>query len=264
MSKPIKVILWGSVAVIVLIAAPVLYISLNLNKLIKQGIETAGPQVTETSVSLGSSNISIFSGKGELNNLVIGNPKGFESDSIFELGSIHMSVDIDSVTEDVIVINDITISKPRITLELKEGGSNIKKLMKSIRNAGKRLGRQSAKNDADSQEEPGNDIRLIIHTFTITDGSVRILVPALNKEIKNDLPKLVLKDVGKDKNGITVSEASIIVMGEVEKTLMSATRDDIGNLGFSFGDQLGNGKSFSDKFKDEAGKLTDSIKGLFQ
>ncbi len=86
--------LLGAVALILLLLiGGVAYLYLSLNTLVKKAVETVGPTITKTNVSLASANLSPFSGSGKLSGFVIGNPEGFEGPYALKLGSIAVSVD---------------------------------------------------------------------------------------------------------------------------------------------------------------------------
>ena len=63
----------GGIMVLLIVAALVL-LSLSLNSIIKTGVETLGPQITGTPVTLEQANLSLLSGQGELEGLLVPNP----------------------------------------------------------------------------------------------------------------------------------------------------------------------------------------------
>jgi hypothetical protein len=263
MKAPAKIVLGLVVLIPVVIVAAVAYVYFNLNGIIKDGVETMGPKVTQTDVGLGSSNISIFSGEGELSNLVIGNPKGYSSDSAFTLDSIKLAVDTESLTRDVKVVKSINISGPRVTLEVSDKSNNIKSIMKNVRQFSSKQGGGTASKDSGSS--PADDIKIIINDVLITGGEVKILVPAIKQEASSNLPDIHLQNIGKDKNGVTVGEASLIIMEKVEQTVMQSSANPLSDLRSKFGVTLdGQEADLTDQIKKKAGDLTDGIKGIFQ
>jgi len=112
----IKKLLFGML-ILALIAGAALYFfgTTLLNNGIRQGVETVGPRVTQTPVSLGAVNISPFTGKGTLTGLNIGNPEGFKSENIFALGQIDVKVDTGTLFSDKIVIDQIIIQRPEVS-----------------------------------------------------------------------------------------------------------------------------------------------------
>jgi hypothetical protein len=262
MKAPAKIAISLIVLIPVIIIAAIGYVYFNLNGIIKDGVETMGPKVTQTDVGLGSSNISIFTGEGELSNLVIGNPKGYSSASAFTLDSIKMAVDTESLTKDVIVVKSINISGPKVTMEVSDKSNNIKSIMKNVRQFSSKTGNKTAK-DADGSM--ADEVKLIIEDVLITGGEVKILVPAIKQEASSNLPDIHMKAIGKDKNGVTVGEASLIIMEEVEKTVMQSSANPLGDLRSKYGVTLdGQEADLTDQIKKKTGDLTDGIKSLFK
>ena len=106
--------------VVVVIAGAVIYLAMNLNELVRTGVETYGPQYTGTAVELAEVDLSLFSGEGELRGLVVSNPEGFEGGDPFRLGRVRVALDPASLTEDVIVVREITIEEAETAWKAKE------------------------------------------------------------------------------------------------------------------------------------------------
>ena len=121
-------------ALLTVIIVAVIYFagSTVLNKGIKSGVETYGPRVTQTPVTLEDVQLSILSGSGMLKGLNVGNPEGYKSANIFALGQIDLKVNTRSVFSDKIIIDHIIIKRPAISYEKKLTTSNLKKLLENI------------------------------------------------------------------------------------------------------------------------------------
>lgn len=258
-----KIIISVFIGIPVILIGIVVYFTLNLNSIVKEGVETVGPKVTKTEVRLGSSNISVFDGKGSLNNIFIGSPKGFTAPSVFELGSVDVALDMESITKDTIIIKSIFIDGPKITLELGKNTTNINQLMKNVKSFSGSSGKSKGTGKkTGEQQEPQK--KIIIRKFTISHGEIRVMTPLIEKMITTPLPKLVLKDIGKGQNGVTVGDASILIMEEVEKAVMAASADPIGDIKSKLKGALEDQKAgVIDKIKEKSEGLGDAIKGLF-
>ena len=99
MAKLVKIVL----ALVLVIGVLVL---MNLGTGIKTVVETLGPEMTQAQVTLNSAKISLLSRDGRLKGLVIVNPEGFDTENAFSLGEIYFSLDQESLTTDIIVIDD--------------------------------------------------------------------------------------------------------------------------------------------------------------
>ena len=68
------------VAVLVVVAVVALFVvGSNLDGIVKKAVETAGPKITQTSVTLDGVSLSPRSGSGAIKGLTVGNPSGYSS-----------------------------------------------------------------------------------------------------------------------------------------------------------------------------------------
>jgi uncharacterized protein involved in outer membrane biogenesis len=106
-----KLLLIGGVIIVIIIVALVIGVS-KLGPIIKNAVNTYGPKLTKTEVSLSDVNISLLSGKAKPKDLILGNPQGFKSAEAMKVGSILVDVDEKSLTKDTIVIDKIEVIAP--------------------------------------------------------------------------------------------------------------------------------------------------------
>ncbi len=189
------------------------YGSEKLNDLVKQGIESVGPEVTQSSVTLDSVNLSIFSGNGNLKGLLIGNPKGFETEGIFALGEIDIDIEPKSLFTDTITINRIYIQKPAVTYEQTLSGSNLKELKKNIQAfTGSKTTSTSTEDTSESTQK-----NIIIRELIIEEGTAAISGMGFTKEVT--LPKIELTGIGENGNSQTISQILELVVSEIVKAV---------------------------------------------
>lgn len=260
----IKKILFLFVILIVAGAALVfIFGSSALNKGIKTGVETFGPKMTQTPVTLEAVNISVFSGTGTLKGLNVGNPEGFKSENIFALGQIDIDIDKKSVLTDTIVINKIHIKQPEISYEKTLSKSNIKELQKSIEAF---TGAGSDDAPAEDSADEGAGKQLVISKLIIEDAKVYVGLMGAGMEVP--LPRIEMDDIGKDGNKKSISQVLDLVLTEVVKAIGPAIAGAGGMLkdgGQAILDTA------QDKVLDNAGdaaadtvnKATEGLKGLF-
>ncbi|MDR4508099.1 MAG: hypothetical protein MRJ65_07675 [Candidatus Brocadiaceae bacterium] len=80
MKKSIKIPL---IVIPVLIFVTFIFFSLFINAIVKKSVETLGPNITQTSIDLKKAKISLFSGRGEMQGLIVGNPEDFKTESAY-------------------------------------------------------------------------------------------------------------------------------------------------------------------------------------
>lgn len=199
------------IAALALIAGVLVYFlgSSILNSSVKKGVETIGPKVTQTSVTLETVDLSPFSGGGTLKGLNVGNPKGFNSEHIFKLGQIDIQVDTGTVFSDKIVINEIIINSPEMSYEKSLTNSNVKQLLKNIEAF---TGR---KEDPESTPETdtGGKKQVVIRKLLIEEGTIYVGAMGVGQTVK--LPRIEISDIGEDRNKMTAPEVINLVLSKV-------------------------------------------------
>jgi hypothetical protein len=196
-------------------AAAVLYFggSRALNAGVERGIETFGPRVTQTPVTLEKADLSVLSGSGSLRGLRVGNPEGYKSEDIFALGQIDLKVDTGSVFGDVIYIDHIIIREPAISYEKKLTTSNVRDLMRNI----EAFTGPSEPAAEDAPEEAGAKKQVVIRRLLIEDGT--IFVGALGVGQTVPLPRIEMANIGEEGNRMTMAEAVDLVLQQVLKAI---------------------------------------------
>lgn len=215
--------LFKVLAGLVVVLAIVLVVGvLNLDKGIKAVVETMGPELTKSSVTLSDVDLSLTSGKGSLRGLVVGNPVGFKTKSAFSLGEISLAIDPASITTDTIIINSIRIISPEITYESLKGGTNLDQLQKNVEQAiGSSSGGAATKTKGGDEEAAAK--KIIIRELTITGGKISYSNPLLgSKPISLPLQPLHLTGIGEKSGGASAGEVVSQVLGAINKGATSA------------------------------------------
>ena len=166
----------------------------NLDDIVAKVIETEGSKVTGTQVSVSGVSIHLKEGTGTINGLTIASPDGFDAAHAFKLEGVTMDLDLGTLRDDVIVINEIRVSDPRVTAQvLKDASSNIQALQKHVdQYAAGKGGGSGGSGDA------ATDKRLRIKQFVFDGGRVELDATALgDKEVRAvDLPAFTINDIG--------------------------------------------------------------------
>lgn len=220
----------GALVLVVVVAAVV--VLGRLGRLIEHGVETAGPKITGTEVTLGSARVSIFDGTGALTRLHIGNPEGFTADEAFDLGEIAIAIDVKSVTGDVIRIRSIVVQAPKLVAEFDAAGrNNLNRIMDNVRAS---RGATGTSQDADG--DGGKPVRLIIDEFRFEGAEVHALAPAFQLDKQLKLGPIVLKNLGAKQGGAAAADLANQVLRPIIdaavqaalKEYLAAQRDKLG------------------------------------
>jgi uncharacterized protein involved in outer membrane biogenesis len=211
-----RVIFSGVVIVMVVVAIAVFYLLSNLNSLVARAIEKHGSEVTDTSVRVSGVAISLREGRGSIEGLRVASPEGFEAVDAFLLENITVDIDLESVRENPVVVDEIRIRAPVVNAELnRAGASNIDELRKRVQT-------HSAQPSGDADGESSRATkRLRIRRFVFEQGRVEIDATALGVEKQTvTLPEIRLSDVG-GANGAAPDEIARIILGAVAKQVAS-------------------------------------------
>jgi hypothetical protein len=203
-----------------------------LGSIIKKGIETVGPKVTRTTISVGAVTLSPFSGKGRIRGLKVGNPTGFKSENALQMKDFKIHIAPGSLSTNVIHVRSILIDGPEITKE----GANLDTLQRNVQSF--------VPQDSAPTEKKSPPKKVIIDDLWIRDAKVH--VEMLGKMMTVPIADIRLKDLGKDSGGISPAQATSRALGSVLSGVASG--------------MAGVGRSVT----NEVGKLGGGLKGLFQ
>lgn len=253
-----KKLLIAVVVLVLILVIAVVVVASQAGSLIQKGVETYGPDITGTSVTLSDVDISLLSGHASINNLVVGNPKGFKTDYAFKVGEVSIELDLSSLTSEQVRIKKILIDGAELTYEQINKRSNIDALK---RNVEKNTGGSDASGGSDSGASGGSDVQVVIDDLYINGTQVKVHADVLGKQEQQSvtIADIHLQDLGK--NGSDGSIAAVVdeVVRLVTKAATEAAIKELGERKV---------KEVIDQGKDEAlkkldDKLGDKLKGLF-
>lgn len=202
--KTMKIFGGVGILLIALIAGLMFYLLTNLDAIIKRVIETEGPEVTRTSVSLRDVAVKPFAGTGELNHFVIGNPDGFDSEYLLRWDTIRLDIDPLTVNSEVIVIEEITISGVNIIAEQKGLKTNLQKLLDNLQ--------QSLSSSAESEPEgQAKDVRLAVKHLSFQQNSIDFVTEKYGSYTL-EIPSFELNNLGSKTNGLTPQELGYAIV----------------------------------------------------
>lgn len=214
---------------ILLVASVAYWLHTNVDHLIKQAIESQGSQMTGAPVRIGSVKISTLDGRGELTNLVIGNPPGFKSLYALKVEHVLVEIDIATLTKDVVVIKRIDVAAPNVIYEKGATANNFDVIQKNIATA------------LSSGDDNKDGKKIIVDHFSLHGANAQVSAAFMNgKTIGVSLPDITLNHVGQQKNGITPDEFGQIIAGALKHKLtgaysferaLSATGEALGKAG---------------------------------
>ena len=239
-----KKVMIGVAALAVIAVGMLVFVWSNLDGNVKKSIQSFGSDATKTEVSVADVKLKLESGQATIRGLKVGNPAGFTDTNIFELGDISTKIDISTVRQNPIVIDEVIISAPAVFYEInKSGASNVDILKKNLAGGGSSAG----------SSEASKPLKMIIRKLVVEGSKAKVRIAALgNAEQTVNLPRIQLTDIGKKSGGATAAEVARILSSK----LLGNVKGSVAKLGV--GKYLG--KS-ADMFKNGATGAVGSVGG---
>ena len=182
-----------------------------LDSIVKSGIEVVGSSVLGTAVTVDSVSISPLSGQGSITGLRVENPEGFDSQYAFELDSVLVSIDVNSLLSDAAEIESITIMQPVITYETKITTDNIRTLLNNLPEA-------EASSGEPGDDEPGQEI--VIRDFRMVGSQLNFVSSVVSAPIT--LADIEIRNIGADGGSASVANAVRVVLQELVQSILSS------------------------------------------
>ncbi|MDB6066631.1 MAG: hypothetical protein JWR26_2839 [Pedosphaera sp.] len=216
------------VALLLVVAAVVVFFSLN--SIVKKGVETLGPQMTKVEVRLGAADLSPFSGKGRLTKLFVGNPDGYKTPSAIQVGDMKLAVSIGSVMSDTIVVDEINIQAPEITLDGSLSGNNLSKILDNLNSTSATAEKQ--KNEAPAAGTKKQK-KFIVKDLVINAAKVNVNISVLGQSVSTSLPipEIHLQNMGTAEGGISAAELSRQILKPILVSATDAATKYVASLG---------------------------------
>ena len=227
MDKSTK-IFWGTiVGLVVLVIAAVLVTALFLDKIVKKGVETVGPQILKVPVTLNDIHIGLMTGTASVKGLVVGNPDGYKTPNAISVGTAAVAVDPLSIFSDKIVIHSIVVQSPEITFEGGLGGNNLSTIKDNVNASAKTSGTSSA---SAAPAKPAKKIE--VDDFLISGAKVHVSLTGLGgKEMTLPLPDIHLTDLGKGGDGITPADLTSRLIDALTAATIKAVSSSATDIG---------------------------------
>ncbi len=205
------------IVLVVLIIAAFFVLNNPLGRLVKIAIEGIGSDLIKAEVNVNSVNIFASDGRGKLNGLKLGNPKGFNADHAVKADSIELVIEPLSLTKEVVVLHKVFIDSPHIIYEQGENGNNFDVIQRNIES-----------NLGIKNEGKGNTKRLIIDSFIIHNARVNY-----NNTIDLSIPDIELRNIGKKTGGSTPAQVTRAIIIELNSRIVLAIAKSaaIGSVG---------------------------------
>jgi hypothetical protein len=217
-----KKVFIGLAVIAIVLGALLWWLGANLDGIVKKVIEDVGTDVTQTSVDVSGVGIKLLDGKASISGLSVANPPGFSGPNIFTLDKVSVEIDVKSIKDNPIIINNILVRQPQVFYEMnKDQSINLDVLNKNVASYSASSSSSPSSSGADKEAatgEKGEEIKLIIKKLSFESGhlsAVSALAP--DKKIEADLPAFQMSNLGQSTGGATSAEIAKQIMNRLVK-----------------------------------------------
>jgi hypothetical protein len=255
-----KVLLFGAIGIVLLAVIGLVVFVAYLDAMVKAGIETVGPKITGTTVTVESVKLLFLTGEGRIKGLVIGNPKGYQSLSAFKLGDARVKVNVPSALTDKLIIEEIVVDAPDVTYEVVVARSNIAQIQENVSAFGRSLG------GGESAPKPAKEVnahqkKVQINDFIVRNG--RVNASTLGQNVTLPLPDIHLRDIGKESGGVTAEKAAAEAFAALNRSVVQSVAG-AGKALEKGAEAAGEAAKSVGSGAEKAGsKAVEGVKGLF-
>jgi len=250
----------------------------NLDDFIKNYMVENGSKMTKTEVEVDSVKTDFQKGEISINRLGIENPNGFSNSEAFEVEKVMISINKESLTQDIIEIPLVLINNPEIIYEYNGKKTNfnvLKENIQSYQNNGSNISQEkkSTKTTENKEIKDTNDKKtpktFFIKELKIVDLEIKARVSSLKKDFLNKkIPLIVIKDIGSKSQGASpefILERVILKVDDNLETVFdfkSLKTDIRKNINKIIDKLSGEQKADSDEEKIDPKKIINNLKDL--
>jgi len=256
-----KALKWIGIGIGILLVLLLAGLTMLGGVMVKGAINGFGPAVMGVPVTLEKVSFRPLAGRIKLTKLHVGNPKGFKTPALFELGEVDIEIDVMSLLRDTIVIHRMAVVAPHITYERALLDSNFGVMVKQLQGGAEE---KNPEENAAAAKPQKNGKKVVIEELIITDPSLNVSVTAAGgHSIPVKLGKVALRDIGKEHGGVTFTDAIKIIFSIITSNVENAVLG-AGDLIGTTGKTIGSGtKAVGGAVADGASSVVKGIGGLF-
>ena len=183
-----------------------------IDDLAKAGIERGGTYAMGVETRVETVGVNLLGGDVAIRNLHVGNPDGFESPYLLEIGSFDMGANLPSALSSTFELESFVLDGLDLHIEQRLLSSNIGKVLSNLR-------RRARKRDDD--EGPGK--RVYIKKLVIRNVSATVYfrgIEGAEQTVSVEIPAIELND-------ITTDGATNVIMGELFNMLLPVLMEHV-------------------------------------
>jgi hypothetical protein len=183
------------------------------NQFVASAIETYGSAATGTSVSVGSVELALTQGRGDVKGLTIGNPPGYSSSYFLKVDDITLAIDLGSLGR-VPVVKEAVVEAAHLNAEQHGQATNLTDLENRITGP--------APSKSAPQPASKSEGRIIIDRFRLTHGRITLTSDLLKHPEDLELTDVSIDGIGRASGGVTYEQAAQAVLDPILRATKTA------------------------------------------
>lgn len=195
--------------------------AMYFDSVLKAGVESGTPKLTQSEVRLDAVGLSLLTGSGRAVGFELGNPAGFLETSAFRCETTFVSLEPVSLIASKLVLNRLRLEDSEVTFEGTPGDNNLQALLANV---------DAALSGSADQPAGPKARRLQVNEILISGAKVRVVAPdGEGSPVTLTLPDIRLSDLGTGPEGITGGELTQIVLRQIHQETLAALAADLTN-----------------------------------
>ena len=195
---------------VVLLIGGAAYLYTNMDSLAKQLTEQVASDALGVPVHVGEMKITLEDLKVVVQDIRIGNPKGYKNPDAITIKAIV--IDGDDFSRELLTFARISVSGTHVNLEVDSDGTNLADIKNNIANSSPSTSSGGKNTDGHKEES----IKVIVKKFSLTGAQLSPSVTLLNGDLPTiTAPDIHLAGIGQKENGILAEEAIAQIMDAV-------------------------------------------------
>lgn len=221
-----KFLFRGLLVLVGLVIVLVIVLYFTINTIAAREIESAATDALGVETTVGAVRISLFEGRTEILDLDIANPTGYDGEFLV-LGDGVVGVNLGSLLSERVEVKEFTLKDIKLSLIQRADGSNVGAILDNI-NKG-----SSDKPSDDAPKDDSDPQKFIIDRLEVDNVQIAISVQPISDATKPStvtIEQIVIEDIGKKENGVTMDKVSQIIVQSILKSALEAAPTQIPSI----------------------------------
>ena len=266
-----KIVIIAVAALLILVIAGLVAIRLSLGVIVKTGIETIGPKVTGSKVSVSSVSFKLLKGQISIRGFVLGNPEGFTTPDAIRAKHVSVGIAPLSLLDPKIHVESIVIDGVALTCEQGLTSNNLTVIKANVDSFVRSLPGQggSKKQETSSETTQVGGKRLQVDSVGISGITVSLAIKGVSREGAGvPVPSIQLSNLGAGPEGITPGDLAAklldsLLNGAID-VITPSLKDVKDILNRGAGTTVDDARKGADKLVDGAKGALDNVMGVFK